>query len=60
MSNSPVYLTGKRLGKGGFGQVFLGTRANRSRNTKDSKPVEVRLEGEGKAGADHQGHDMFQ
>ena len=41
VSNSPVYLTGKRLGKGGFGQVFLGTRAAKGRATKDPKPTEV-------------------
>ncbi len=41
MSNSPVYTTGRRLGKGGFGQVFLGTRSQKSRSAKDNKPVEV-------------------
>ena len=32
---------GKRLGKGGFGQVFLGTRAAKGRAAKDPKPTEV-------------------
>jgi serine/threonine protein kinase len=41
VSNSPVYNTGRRLGKGGFGQVFLGTRSQKSRSAKDNKPVEV-------------------
>lgn len=41
VSNSPVYTTGRRLGKGGFGQVFLGTRSQKSRSAKDNKPVEV-------------------
>lgn len=35
-------LQGRRLGKGGFGQVFLGTRAAKGRATKDPKPAEVR------------------
>ncbi|KAL4442959.1 hypothetical protein ABPG77_008450 [Micractinium sp. CCAP 211/92] len=43
VSNSPVYTTGRRLGKGGFGQVFLGTRSQKSRSAKDNKPVEVAL-----------------
>ena len=44
VSSSPVYYTGKRLGKGGFGQVFLGTRAGKSRSTqKDPPPPEVAL-----------------
>jgi hypothetical protein len=42
VSSSPVYTTGRRLGKGGFGQVFLGTRSQKSRSAKDQKPVEVR------------------
>ena len=41
VSNSPVYNTGRRLGKGGFGQVFLGTRSTKARSTKDPKPTEV-------------------
>lgn len=41
VSSSPVYATGRRLGKGGFGQVFLGTRAQKPRSAKDQKPVEV-------------------
>lgn len=41
VSSSPVYNTGRRLGKGGFGQVFLGTRSQKSRSAKDNKPVEV-------------------
>ncbi|KAI3436643.1 hypothetical protein D9Q98_006059 [Chlorella vulgaris] len=43
VSSSPVYATGRRLGKGGFGQVFLGTRAQKPRSAKDQKPVEVAL-----------------
>ena len=43
VSNSPVYTKGRRLGKGGFGQVFLGARAGKARATKDPKPVEVAL-----------------
>ena len=45
VSNSPVYITGKRLGKGGFGQVFLGNRAGRPRSnsTAAQKPTEVAL-----------------
>eukprot|EP00887_Chlorella_sp_A99_P002731 scaffold6.g2731.t1 len=43
VSNSPVYNTGRRLGKGGFGQVFLGTRSTKARSTKDPKPSEVAL-----------------
>jgi serine/threonine protein kinase len=43
VSSSPVYNTGKRLGKGGFGQVFLGTRAGKSRTQRDPKPNEVAL-----------------
>ncbi|KDD76924.1 hypothetical protein H632_c65p1 [Helicosporidium sp. ATCC 50920] len=49
VSNSPVYLTGKRLGKGGFGQVFLGTRASKSRRGVDAKPSEVALKFEHKS-----------
>lgn len=48
VSNSPVYHTGRRLGKGGFGQVCLGTRAGRARSAKDAKPVEVALKFEHK------------
>lgn len=48
ISNSPVYLAGRRLGKGGFGQVFLGTRANRARGAKETKPLEVALKFEHK------------
>ncbi len=31
----------KRLGKGGFGQVFLGKRAARRTSTRDTKPQQV-------------------
>ena len=49
VQSSPVYMTGKRLGKGGFGQVFLGTRAGRARSTqKEPKPAEVALKFEHK------------
>lgn len=44
-----MYMTGKRLGKGGFGQVFLGTRAGKARSTsKEPKPAEVALKFEHK------------
>ena len=39
VSSSPSYNVDKRLGKGGFGQVYLGKRYRRS--SKDSKPTEV-------------------
>ncbi len=38
VGNSPVYQTEKRLGKGGFGQVFLGTRAA-ARRTRTADPA---------------------
>lgn len=41
VSNSPVYVVDKRLGKGGFGQVYMGRRARR--NSKDNKPYEASL-----------------
>jgi hypothetical protein len=37
VGSSPIFLTEKRLGKGGFGQVFLGTRAN-ARRTRGQDP----------------------
>ena len=44
VQSSPVYMTGKKLGKGGFGQVYLGTRAGRARSTaREPKPTEVAL-----------------
>ena len=39
LSSSPVYVVDRRLGKGGFGQVYMGRRARR--NSKDNKPYEV-------------------
>ena len=39
ISSSPVYVVDRRLGKGGFGQVYMGRRARR--NSKDNKPYEV-------------------
>ncbi|KAL6782597.1 MUT9 [Auxenochlorella protothecoides x Auxenochlorella symbiontica] len=48
VSNSPVYVTGRRLGKGGFGQVFLGNRANKARTAKETRPLEVALKFEHK------------
>ena len=49
VQTSPVYIAGKRLGKGGFGQVFLGTRAGKARSTaKEAKPAEVALKFEHK------------
>jgi serine/threonine protein kinase len=37
-------VTGRRLGKGGFGQVFLGTRAGKARSSsREPKPAEVAL-----------------
>lgn len=38
---SPTYTVDKRLGKGGFGQVFLGKRALIRRNSRDTKPHQV-------------------
>jgi hypothetical protein len=49
VGSSPVYYAGRRLGKGGFGQVFLGTRAGKARSSlKDPKPSEVALKYEHK------------
>jgi serine/threonine protein kinase len=49
VGSSPTYLTGKKLGKGGFGQVFLGTRTGKTRaTTRETKPVEVALKFEHK------------
>lgn len=47
VSNSPVYVTGRRLGKGGFGQVFLGNRANKARTAKETRPLEASSVGRG-------------
>ena len=44
ISSAPQFLIGVQLGKGGFGQVFKGSRAY-PRATKDpSKPMQVRLQ----------------
>lgn len=39
---SPVYIVDKRLGKGGFGQVYLGRRVAK-KPTKGNAPLEARF-----------------
>ena len=41
VGSSPTYHVDKRLGKGGFGQVFLGRRVVVRRNSRDTKPHQV-------------------
>ena len=41
VGSSPTYHVDKRLGKGGFGQVFLGKRVVVRRNSRDTKPHQV-------------------
>ncbi|KAK9818133.1 hypothetical protein WJX72_007616 [[Myrmecia] bisecta] len=49
VGNSPVYLVDRRLGKGGFGQVFLGKRIPSKRLVNDPKPAQVALKFEHKS-----------
>ena len=37
----PIYKVGKRLGKGGFGQVFLAARMKQRKVTPVNKPNQV-------------------
>ncbi|DBB13465.1 hypothetical protein WJX82_005200 [Trebouxia sp. C0006] len=48
VGSSPTYHVDKRLGKGGFGQVFLGRRVVVRRNSRDTKPHQVALKFEHK------------
>lgn len=43
IGQSPVYTVDKRLGKGGFGQVYLGKRLARRSSTRDTKPQTVAI-----------------
>ena len=40
-SSMPIYKVGKRLGKGGFGQVFLAARMKQRKVTPVNKPNQV-------------------
>lgn len=42
ISNMPNYRVGEKLGKGGFGQVFQGTRVQQRKVTPVNKPNQVR------------------
>lgn len=43
MGNSPVYKTERKLGKGGFGQVFVGRRVHGGSDRTGPDAIEVRL-----------------
>lgn len=43
IGQSPVYVVDKRLGKGGFGQVYLGKRLPRRTSARDTKPQQVAI-----------------
>lgn len=43
VGGSPVYLMGKKLGKGGFGQVYLGNRAQATKDTEGPNANQVAL-----------------
>lgn len=42
MGGSPVYIVDKKLGKGGFGQVYLGKRATPTSDKEGSNANQVR------------------
>lgn len=41
MGNSPVYKTERKLGKGGFGQVYVGRRVNGGSDRTGADAIEV-------------------
>lgn len=43
MGNSPVYKVEKKLGKGGFGQVFVGRRLSGGTDQTGPDAIEVSL-----------------
>ncbi|WPT16366.1 Casein kinase 1-like protein HD16 [Picochlorum sp. SENEW3] len=43
VGGSPVYLMDKKLGKGGFGQVYLGKRAQATKDTEGANANQVAL-----------------
>lgn len=43
MGNSPVYKVEKKLGKGGFGQVFVGRRVSGGTDQTGPDAIEVEL-----------------
>lgn len=44
MGNSPVYKIERKLGKGGFGQVYVGRRVNGGTERTGPDALEVRFE----------------
>lgn len=43
VGNSPVYITDRKLGKGGFGQVYVGRRVSGGTARTGHDAYEVRL-----------------
>lgn len=43
MGNSPIYKTERKLGKGGFGQVYVGRRVSGGTGRTGADAVEVLL-----------------
>lgn len=43
VGNSPVYKTERKLGKGGFGQVYVGRRVNGGSDRTGPEAIEVLL-----------------
>lgn len=41
VGGSPVYIVDKKLGKGGFGQVYLGRRVQSSKDKDGASPTQV-------------------